>query len=139
MVVFTPPCPEKLRAPKTHFQERLGFDTAFETIAKALLCWNRRNIFFRSSSEMFVHRHWERFEKHSLPIIVPKRESTRRHEASQTAEQTQIDRQQIDRQKGSVGVGVACGVWCGVTYLGAVVGAVSGKHGVDGLVARCYY
>ena len=56
--------------------------TAFETIAKALNYWNSRILLFRSSSEMFVHRHWERIEKHSLSIIVTKRESTRQHEAS---------------------------------------------------------
>ena len=53
---------------------------------------------------------------------------------------TQTDSQpqrQTYRQTESVGVGVVCGVWCGVTHLGAVLDAVSGKHGVGGLVARC--
>ena len=67
--------------------------TAFETIAKALLYWNSGVLLFRSSSEMFLHRHWERFEKHSLSIIVTKRECTRPHEASSNLRAAQVPRQ----------------------------------------------
>ena len=67
--------------------------TAFETIGKALQNWNSRILLFRSSSEMFVHRHWERFEKHSLSIIVTKRESTRQHEASSNLRAAQVSRE----------------------------------------------
>ena len=85
------------------FDEFQHFDTqstrqkshcvAFETIAKALLYWNSRVLLFRSSSEMFAHRHWERFEEHSLSIIVTKRECTRRNEASSNSLAAQVSRQ----------------------------------------------
>ena len=69
---------------------------------------------------MIAHRHWGRFEKRSLSIIVTKRDpldDTKRH-------RQQTDRQ-TDRETESVGVGVVCGVWCDVTYFGAMMGAVS--------------
>ena len=91
--------------------------TPIDTITEASLCWNGRILLFRSSSELIVHRHWERTEKHFLSIIVTKLECTRQHEASQTADwqtdrHTQTQTQTTDnRQKGSVCVGVVCGLW----------------------------
>ena len=69
------------------------FDESQETIAKALLYWNSRVLFFRSSSEMFAHRHLERFEKHSLSKIVTKRECPRRLETSSNLRAAQVSRQ----------------------------------------------
>ena len=64
--------------------------TPFEAIAKALLYWNSRILLFRISSEMIVHRHWERFENHSLSFMVTKLECTRQHEASSNLRAAQI-------------------------------------------------
>ena len=71
--------------------------TAGETGTKAFLYWNKRILLFRSSSEMFVHLHWERCEKHSLSIIVTKRESTRQHEASRNPRAAQVSREVAKR------------------------------------------
>ena len=89
--------------------------TAFETIAKALLCWNSAVLLFRSSSKMFYHR--ERFEKHSLSITDTKRECTRRHEASSTLRAAQVSRQGLLKSTSGPILFPKCrinvaGAWC---------------------------